>query len=215
MRKYRWPVLTPTIDARLKQVISQFCSERQKDFLEMEIMPDHVHLLVKCDPQFGINRLIGSIKGRSSRAYLWRRRHSTGTVRSVQRIFSLLLHSKYPGHPPSASGLANCGTAVETGDVGKKPIRERESTLLSPGYSPQSGSSVEEGHCPVRGCGCCSASESRGEYRPRAFRIPWIYPWGGSGITRYSVASAELFRGGSEGLDPKRPEKLEGCGTSA
>ena len=29
-------------------------------------MPDHVHLLVECDPQFGINRLIRAIKGRSS-----------------------------------------------------------------------------------------------------------------------------------------------------
>jgi len=35
--------------------------------LKMEIMPDHVHLLVECDPTFGINRLIRSIKGRSSR----------------------------------------------------------------------------------------------------------------------------------------------------
>jgi putative transposase len=30
-------------------------------------MPDHVHLLVECDPQFGINRLVRSIKGQSSR----------------------------------------------------------------------------------------------------------------------------------------------------
>jgi hypothetical protein len=63
-------------------------------------------------------------------------------------------------------------TAVETGDVGKKPIRERESTLLSPGYTPQSGSSVEEGHCPGRGCGCYSASESHRERRMQTFRTP-------------------------------------------
>ena len=30
-------------------------------------MPDHVHLLVVCDPQFGIHRLVKQIKGRSSR----------------------------------------------------------------------------------------------------------------------------------------------------
>jgi putative transposase len=30
-------------------------------------MADHVHLLVECDPQFGINRLVRSTKGRSSR----------------------------------------------------------------------------------------------------------------------------------------------------
>jgi putative transposase len=33
----------------------------------MEIMPDHVHLLVEVDPQFGVHRLIKTIKGRSSR----------------------------------------------------------------------------------------------------------------------------------------------------
>ncbi len=30
-------------------------------------MPDHVHLLVECDPQFGISKQIRYIKGRSSR----------------------------------------------------------------------------------------------------------------------------------------------------
>lgn len=30
-------------------------------------MPDHVHLLVEVDPQFGVHRLVKRIKGRSSR----------------------------------------------------------------------------------------------------------------------------------------------------
>jgi putative transposase len=30
-------------------------------------VPDHVHLLVTCDPQFGIHRLVKQIKNRSSR----------------------------------------------------------------------------------------------------------------------------------------------------
>jgi putative transposase len=30
-------------------------------------MPDHVHLLVEVDPQFGVHRLVKAIKGRSSR----------------------------------------------------------------------------------------------------------------------------------------------------
>jgi putative transposase len=65
--KYRRPVLVPKVDVRLKQIISEVCAETDTDLLEMEIMPDHVHLLVECDPTFGINRLIRSIKGRSSR----------------------------------------------------------------------------------------------------------------------------------------------------
>ena len=32
----------------------------------MEVMPDHVHLLVECDPQFGIHRFIQLVKGNTS-----------------------------------------------------------------------------------------------------------------------------------------------------
>jgi putative transposase len=55
------------VDVRLKQIITEVCAATDTELLELEIMPDHVHLLVECDPQFGINRLIRSIKGRSSR----------------------------------------------------------------------------------------------------------------------------------------------------
>jgi putative transposase len=57
----------PPIDVRLKQIIAEVCVETDTELLKMEIMPDHVHLLLECDPQFGINRLIRSIKGRLSR----------------------------------------------------------------------------------------------------------------------------------------------------
>ena len=65
--KYRRKVLVPPIDGRLRQIISEVCDETQSGLIEMEVMPEHVHLLVECDPQYGINRLVRSIKGRSSR----------------------------------------------------------------------------------------------------------------------------------------------------
>lgn len=65
--KYRRKVLEPPIDARVKQIIAGVCEETGSDIVEMEIMPEHVHLLVGCDPQFGIHRLVKAIKGRSSR----------------------------------------------------------------------------------------------------------------------------------------------------
>lgn len=37
------------------------------DIIEMEIMPDHVHLLIEVEPQFGIHRAVKQIKGVSSR----------------------------------------------------------------------------------------------------------------------------------------------------
>jgi putative transposase len=65
--KYRRKVLEGEIAKRLEQIIREVCEEHQAEILSMEIMPDHVHLLVECDPQFGIHRLIKLIKGRSSR----------------------------------------------------------------------------------------------------------------------------------------------------
>lgn len=65
--KYRRPVITDPVDARLKQIIQEVCAERDAPIVELETMPDHVHLLVTCDPQFGIHRLVKQIKGRSSR----------------------------------------------------------------------------------------------------------------------------------------------------
>jgi putative transposase len=60
-------VLVDEIDERLKQILTSVCEEHQSATMSMEIMPDHVHLLVECDPQFGIHRLVRLLKGRSSR----------------------------------------------------------------------------------------------------------------------------------------------------
>ncbi len=65
--KYRRDVLVDGADARLKEIVQQVCSETGSEILEMEVMPDHVPLLVEVDPQFGIHHLIKLIKGRSSR----------------------------------------------------------------------------------------------------------------------------------------------------
>ncbi len=65
--KYRRPVITGDVDDRLKQLVADVCVERGCNIIELETMPDHVHLLVECDPQYGIHRLVKQIKGRSSR----------------------------------------------------------------------------------------------------------------------------------------------------
>lgn len=65
--KYRRPVIEGAVDERLKQIIREVCAERECNLVELETMPDHVHLLVECDPQYGIHRLVKQIKGRSSR----------------------------------------------------------------------------------------------------------------------------------------------------
>lgn len=66
--KYRRSVLSSPIDLRLKELVREVCNQRKADLIELEIMPDHVHLLVEVDPQYGIHRLIKEIKGTSSKA---------------------------------------------------------------------------------------------------------------------------------------------------
>jgi putative transposase len=65
--KYRRKVLIHDVDVRLKEIITAVCDEFGAELIELEVMPDHVHLLVDCDPQFGIAKLIRYMKGRSSR----------------------------------------------------------------------------------------------------------------------------------------------------
>ena len=80
--KYRRPVITSLdpatdnppvpgdpgpVDTRLVEIIREVCAERGAEIIEVETMPDHVHLLVSVDPQYGIHRLAKQIKGRSSR----------------------------------------------------------------------------------------------------------------------------------------------------
>lgn len=50
----------------MKELIQQTAAEINAEIFEMEIMPDHVHLLIEVDPQFGINKAIRHIKGFSS-----------------------------------------------------------------------------------------------------------------------------------------------------
>lgn len=62
-QKYRRSVLAPPIDKRLKELIL----ERQDDYgynvLEMEVMPDHAHLLIDVNPKNGVYYVVNRIKG--------------------------------------------------------------------------------------------------------------------------------------------------------
>ncbi|MFD8534045.1 IS200/IS605 family transposase [Streptosporangium canum] len=65
--KYRRRVLDGRIEARLKELIHEVIEEKGAWPVEVDVMPDQVHLLVEVDPQLGIHKLVKAIKGRSSR----------------------------------------------------------------------------------------------------------------------------------------------------
>lgn len=64
--KYRRSVLTDGIDLRLKELIKEKQSEYQYEILDMEVMPDHVHLLLDVNPKIGVVDIVNRIKGYSS-----------------------------------------------------------------------------------------------------------------------------------------------------
>ena len=65
--KYRRKVLIGQIEVRLKELIKEICEDLQSELIELEIMPDHVRLLIEVDPQFGVHKVIKTIKGKTSR----------------------------------------------------------------------------------------------------------------------------------------------------
>src|SRR5690606_25954162 len=55
--KQRARVRGRLLEARLKDLIREVVDEKGAWLVEMEVMPDHVRLLVEVDPQYGIHRL--------------------------------------------------------------------------------------------------------------------------------------------------------------
>ena len=50
--KYRKEVLKDGIDTECKEMLQDLAEEYKFQILAMEVMPDHIHLLVNCKPQF-------------------------------------------------------------------------------------------------------------------------------------------------------------------
>lgn len=64
--KYRRPVLVGAVTERAKQLIMDKQGEYGYTVMNMEVMPDHVHLLLDVDPRVGINSVVAKIKGYTS-----------------------------------------------------------------------------------------------------------------------------------------------------
>lgn len=65
--KYRRNILQNGVDVKLKDYFSEVSSKFGFDILEMEIMPDHVHLLIDVNPNFGISQAVAKLKGYSAK----------------------------------------------------------------------------------------------------------------------------------------------------
>ena len=64
--KYRRKVLTDGIDERLKVIFKETASRHSFDIPDLEVMSDHVHLLVDCNPRYGIMQCVKDLKRESA-----------------------------------------------------------------------------------------------------------------------------------------------------
>ena len=65
--KYRRKVLREKIANRLKEIILEKQEEFSYSVIEMEVMLDHVHLLLDINPKIGVYTVVSKIKGVTSR----------------------------------------------------------------------------------------------------------------------------------------------------
>ena len=65
--KYRKQVLKDGVDEDLKKMLVKLGEEYSFTILAMEVMPDHVHLLLDCKPQFLISDMVKILKGNTAR----------------------------------------------------------------------------------------------------------------------------------------------------
>jgi putative transposase len=65
--KYRRRVLVGAVQTRLGEIIGEVGGEHGAEVIEVESMPDHVHLLVEVAPVVPMGTLTGVVKGRSTR----------------------------------------------------------------------------------------------------------------------------------------------------
>ena len=64
--KYRRPVLSDAVARRMKERVLEKQTEYGYSVMGMEVMPDHVHLLLDVDPRIGVNSVVARIKGYTS-----------------------------------------------------------------------------------------------------------------------------------------------------
>ena len=65
--KYRKKVLTGNIANSLKNYLQSIADDYGFDITALEVMPDHVHMLVDCKPQFYPSDMVKIIKGNTAR----------------------------------------------------------------------------------------------------------------------------------------------------
>ncbi len=64
--KYRFRILTGEVGREVDKCIRMFSEQKGCEIVELNVVADHVHLLIKVPPKIAISDLMGIIKGRTA-----------------------------------------------------------------------------------------------------------------------------------------------------
>ncbi|SCH98874.1 Transposase and inactivated derivatives [uncultured Clostridium sp.] len=130
--KYRKKVLTDGLDTECKEMLQKLAEEYRFQILAMEVMPDHIHLLVDCKPQFFISDMIKIMKG--------------NLARQMFLVHPELKQQLWGGHLWNPSYCAvtvsdrsreqGTGTGIHGGAERKRKAKKLENEVLSCGLHP-------------------------------------------------------------------------------
>jgi putative transposase len=73
--KYRKPVLTGAVAARVRELVREVCRTNELEILQGHVAKDHVHVLISAPPNISPSKVMQYIKGKSSRKLLMEFRH--------------------------------------------------------------------------------------------------------------------------------------------
>jgi len=80
--KYRYRVLTGKVGFEVLKTLRVYTERLGCEVVEINIQPDHVHLLVKVPPKVAISKLLGTVKGKTALQIFKQFPRSRGPIRS-------------------------------------------------------------------------------------------------------------------------------------
>ena len=69
--KYRFRILKGGVEKSVKEIISQLCEWKMVEILEMNVLEDHVYLVISIPPKSAVSEIIGSLKGKCAICLLY------------------------------------------------------------------------------------------------------------------------------------------------
>ena len=90
--KYRYRIFKEAIGEYAKQQVYQLCKQKEQvEVLELNVQPDHVHLVVTIPPKYAVSEFMGYLKGKMAIRLVPTVRKSGATILGASPVGERLL----------------------------------------------------------------------------------------------------------------------------